>query len=112
MVITAVKYINEGARYILLDAPTLFESGTDSLCDIIVSVVADKEDSIKRIMLRDTLSREEAENRLSSQHDEKFYREKSSFCVMNDGSKEELEQKIYDIFRSIENINEKKQIKK
>mgnify|MGYP003301579776 CR=1 FL=1 len=83
MIMNAVKYIKGGSEYILLDAPTLFESGTDSFCDIIVSVVAEREDSIKRIMLRDNLSRDEAENRLSSQHPAEFYRGKSDFCVVN-----------------------------
>ena len=93
---------------ILLDAPTLFESGTDSFCDVIVSVVAEREDSIKRIMLRDNLSREEAENRLSSQHTAEFYREKSDFCILNNGTREELKDKIISIFQFIGDVNEKK----
>lgn len=108
MVIMTVKYIKSGSEFILLDAPTLFESGTDSFCDIIVSVVAEREDSIKRIMLRDNLSRKEAENRLSSQSDADFYRQKSDFCVVNNGTREELKQKIRDIFGSIGDKNEKK----
>ncbi len=108
MIMNAVKYIKGGSEYILLDAPTLFESGTDSFCDIIVSVVAEREDSINRIMLRDNLSRDEAENRLSSQHPAEFYREKSDFCVVNNGTKEELKGKINNIFSLIGDTNEKK----
>ncbi len=107
MVINAVEYIKNGSKYILLDAPTLFESGTDSFCDVIVSVVARRVDSIRRIMQRDNLKEEEAQNRLSSQHDEEFYRSKSDFCVVNNGTKEELKQKIRDIFSSIGEKNEK-----
>lgn len=108
MIMNAVEYIKMGSEYILLDAPTLFESGTDSFCDVIVSVVAEKEDSLKRIMQRDNLSREEAENRLSSQHDADFYRNKSHFCIINNGTKEELKQRIKDIFCAIGDKNEKK----
>ena len=108
MIINAVKYLRDGSEYILLDSPTLFESGTDSFCDVIVSVVAEREDSIKRIMLRDNLSREEAENRLSSQHTAEFYREKSDFCVVNNGTKEELKEKVKTIFSLIGDTNEKK----
>ena len=104
----AVEYIKMGSKYILLDAPTLFESGTDSFCDVIVSVVAEQEDSIKRIMLRDNLSREEAENRLSSQHTADFYCDKSDYCIFNNGTREELKSKINNIFGLIGEINEKK----
>lgn len=108
MIMNAVEYIKMGSEYILLDAPTLFESGTDSFCDVIVSVVAEKEDSLKRIMQRDNLSREEAENRLSSQHAADFYCEKSDYCVFNNGTREELKSKIKDIFCAIGDKNEKK----
>ena len=64
MLITVIKYIKNGSKYVLLDAPTLFESETDSLCDVIVSVVADKDDSIKRIMSRDNITMEEAKKRV------------------------------------------------
>ncbi len=108
MIMNAVKYIKSGSEYVLLDAPTLYESGTDSLCDVIVSVVAEREDSIKRIMKRDNLSRSEAENRLSSQHPADYYRKKSDYCVVNNGTKEELIDKIKNIFSSIGDKNEKK----
>ena len=108
MIMNAVEYIKMGSKYILLDAPTLFESGTDSFCDVIVSVVAEQEDSIKRIMLRDNLSREEAENRLSSQHTADFYCDKSDYCVFNNGTREELKNKINNIFGLIGETNEKK----
>ena len=55
-------------RFVLLDAPTLFESGIDFICDGIISVTCDKEKSIQRIMLRDNITRESAEKRLGSQH--------------------------------------------
>ena len=108
IIMNAVEYIKMGSGYVLLDAPTLFESGTDSLCDVIVSVVADYEDSVKRIMLRDNLNREEAENRLSSQHTADFYCEKSDYYVFNNGTREELKCKIKSIFGLIGENNEKK----
>ncbi len=108
MIINVVKYLRNGSKYILLDAPTLFESGTDGFCDVIVSVVTEYEDSLKRIMLRDNLSREEAENRLSSQHPADFYSKRSDYCILNNGTKEELKNKIKSIFEFIGDENEKK----
>lgn len=86
---------------ILLDAPTLFESGIDSLCGVIVSVVCDKNVSIERIMKRDGLTAEQAENRLSSQHGIEFYRSHSHFCAENNGTEEQLKAKIRSIIAEI-----------
>lgn len=86
---------------ILLDAPTLFESGIDSLCGCVVSVVCDRQTSVERIMKRDNLTLEQAENRLSSQHDADFYKEKSDYCAENNGTEEHLKEKIRAIIAEI-----------
>lgn len=91
----------EEKRLILLDAPTLFESGADALCDTVVSVTADRDACIGRIMRRDRLTREQAEQRLSSQHDKTFYMQRSEFCADNSGTAEELEERLRDIVRRI-----------
>ncbi len=45
--------IESGFKTIVLDAPTLFESGLDKKCDIIVSVIAPEKDRVYRIIKRD-----------------------------------------------------------
>ncbi len=108
MIITAVKYINEGYHYILLDAPTLFESGTDSFCNAIVSIVAEREKCIERIMKRDNLTFTEAENRLKSQFPPEFYMEKSDYYVENKNSVEMLKAEIKSIAEKIGVANAEK----
>ena len=76
--------------YILLDAPTLFEARLELLCDSIVSVTADGENCVKRIMLRDDIPEELARARLASQHDAEFYRSRSTICIENNGTPGEL----------------------
>ena len=63
----------EGHHYIVLDAPTLFESGCDRYCDVIISVVADEQLQLRRILGRDGLTHEEAEARIQAQHRESYY---------------------------------------
>lgn len=75
---------------VLLDAPTLYEAGLQGLCDDIVSVCADPDICVQRIMQRDGISEELAAARLGSQHDIGWYRERSSHCIINSGSREEL----------------------
>ena len=50
-----------GCRACVLDAPTLFESGGDQLCDVIVSVVTPREERLRRVLERDGITREAAE---------------------------------------------------
>lgn len=45
---------------IVIDAPLLFESNLDKICDIVIGVIASKEDKIKRICNRDNISEETA----------------------------------------------------
>lgn len=102
----AEEYIMNDCMNILLDAPTLFESGADGLCDKIVSVTAPIECCIARIMERDKLTAEQAENRLKSQHSEEFYHEKSDFCVNNNGDTVQLKQKIGTIIKELTKSND------
>lgn len=96
---------NTDKHFVLLDAPTLFESGIDFICDGTVSVTCDKEKSIQRIMLRDNISRESAENRLSSQHDAEYYKSRSDFCIENNGDLDTLRLNSEDTARKIINGN-------
>lgn len=77
-------------KAVILDAPTLIESGLYKSCDLLVSVLADKEERLKRICLRDGLSAAEAEARVNSQKRDEFYKEKSDIIIYNSGSVDEL----------------------
>ena len=57
----------EGEGIIVLDAPTLFESGADRECDYVVSVIADEQSRKERIIRRDGLTQQEAQERISAQ---------------------------------------------
>ncbi|WP_124099165.1 dephospho-CoA kinase [Ruminococcus sp. Marseille-P6503] len=75
-----------GKRYILLDAPTLFEAGADKLCDTIVSCIADERIRAERIVARDSISYELAKSRISSQKPDSFFIENSDYIIRNNGS--------------------------
>ena len=75
------EYIDAGERRILFDAPVLFESSSDIMCDCVVSVVAPKEVRIERLMKRDGLPRESIEKRISAQHPDEFYTKRSDFVI-------------------------------
>ncbi len=81
---------------IIIDAIGLFESGADKLCDFTVSVTAPRSAKLKRIMKRDSLSKEAAEKRIDAQKDASYYKEKSDYVISND-TLSSLEGKIGEI---------------
>lgn len=75
---------------IIIDAPTLFESGLNEACDLIVSVISNKASRLERIIKRDNITKEEAEKRFSSQLTKKYFRENSNYLIENNSSKSDL----------------------
>lgn len=92
---------DKGHSVVILDAPTLFESETDKMCDMIISVTADSEALLKRIMKRDNISREMAEKRLSSQHTKEFFTANSDYVVDNSSTKEDFISRLGEICKTI-----------
>lgn len=68
---------------IVLDAPALFESGENALCDFTVFVRADEAVRIKRIMKRDGITEEDAKKRVRAQYADGFFEKRSDLVVEN-----------------------------
>lgn len=86
---------------VVIDAPTLFESGINAICHKIICVLAEKETRIKRIMVRDGLSREKAEERIFAQPDDDFYRSQSDFVVENNEDTDKLDTAVSTILHEV-----------
>ena len=82
-----------GETLAVIDAPTLFESGADRFCSMVVSVIAPEGLRYGRILERDGMSCEAARKRMSAQQPDAFYIERSDYVLVNDGSVRELEEK-------------------
>lgn len=76
-----IEALENGADAAVIDAPLLFECGGDKICDTVISVIAPDEIRLERIMKRDNITYEQAKQRMSVQHDDKFYTERSEFIV-------------------------------
>ncbi len=78
----------------VLDAPLLFESGLDSICNKTVAVLAPYQIRLERILLRDNnLTEQEARARMSTQKPEEYYTARASTVLYNDGDFETLQKK-------------------
>ena len=83
---------------IVLDAPTLFESGADRECDYVVSITAPRQLRRERIIRRDRLTEEE--------HDEEYYKSRSWQVLENDGSVDELKNQTSMLLSRLETLLE------
>lgn len=99
--LTAHKIDGAKGKKLLLDAPTLFESGLNAKCDLIVGVIAQKDIRVQRVCLRDSLSPQRVEERISSQKSDDFYRDNCDFVIENNGSIEELNLQTQKILEAI-----------
>ncbi len=81
-------------QMIVIDAPLLYESGLDSICDTVVAVLGKKEEQIERICARDGISEEEAESRIAIQNDNEFFKENADIIIDNTGTIEKLKEQI------------------
>ncbi len=75
----------EGVTLAAVDAPLLFESGMDTMCDCTVAVLAPAAVRQARICERDGITSEQAALRMHAQPDEAFYRERADEVLYNDG---------------------------
>lgn len=74
----------------VIDAPLLFESGMDRICDMTVAVVAPFEVRLQRILERDGLSVQQARARMAAQQPEEYYSSRAALVLDNSGDLESL----------------------
>lgn len=96
------SYAAAGYKAVILDAPTLFEGGIDRFCNVIVSVTADHEIRKARILSRDTLTAEQAEQRMRAQLPEDYFRSHSQIVIANNGDAQMLEKAVRDAARQLQ----------
>ena len=89
----ANDYEKNGAKLLVIDAPTLFEAGYDKSCDITVSILAPENIRVERISERDEISIDDAVLRTNAQKNDSFYYERSDRIIINDSTEDSLKEK-------------------
>lgn len=80
--------------FVLLDAPTLFESGIDKICDATVAVTAPVAVRKERITKRDGIDCVAADMRISAGKTDDFYRENADIVLENNETVENFIKKV------------------
>ena len=75
----------------------LIESGFNKECDFIVTVTADIDVRVRRIVARDGIDENAATLRIKSQLPDSYLIENSDYVLVNNGSFEDLEKQVSDL---------------
>ena len=82
---TVERYRSENMPAVIIDAPLLIEAKINEKCDFVISVLADVDTRLQRIIERDGISEGKALARIKSQKPDRFYIENSDYVIHNDG---------------------------
>jgi len=102
------RYEKIDVKGIIFDCPLLVEAGAGELVDVVVLVYSSHESQMDRLMNIRSLSKEEAEMRIRVQIPFEVQKTFADIVVENDGTIEELEQKMPALFEEIKECISKK----
>lgn len=74
---------NAKAELIIYEAAILFESGSDKLCDFVITVATDIDERIERIIKRDGVTKEQILERMQHQLNDEEKIKKADFVINN-----------------------------
>ncbi len=95
----------EGHALSFVDAPMLFESGFNGICDYTLAVICDRATQLRRVTERDSISKEKALARISKQKTNKFFIENCDFIIDNsDKNAENVKGEINAIAEQLKSI--------
>lgn len=77
-------------KIVVLDAPLLFEAGLEKICTVTLAVTAPKEQRLRRVMARDSITEDEAKKRMSAQQEDQYYIDRSDYVLVNQETSEAL----------------------
>lgn len=92
---------------VLLDAPTLFESGINSICFKTVAVLSDTNIRLKRIIERDNLTEADAKLRISAGKNDDFYKENADYIIYNNANEHDFLNQFEKVLTEILKLGEK-----
>lgn len=92
---------NKDYDYIVIDVPLLYEAKMETICDSVIAVIADDEEKILRICVRDCVTREVAKQRLDIQNSNEFFVKKADYIIHNDKTIDSLKKSLKEIISKI-----------
>ncbi len=88
-----------GARLVVLEVPLLFEAGWEHLVDETSAVYTKRNTQIRRLMLRDSLTKQQATTRINAQMSSQELRERADVKIKNLGGYGSIRKQIWAALR-------------
>lgn len=105
----AVFHDFEESGLLWMESAIMFESGADRYVDNVVVVTAPEEVRIERIMKRDGISREKAQEWMQRQWPQEKVRQLAQYEIINDG-RQDLDSQIADLLQKLSNTRNTHQL--
>ena len=86
--------------YEWMECAIIYEAHLEQYVDKVIAVTAPREVRIERIMLRDGISRKEAEQWIDAQYPQEKVAERADFVIINDGNKD-LQKQIEELWQRL-----------
>jgi len=90
----------------VIDAALMIESGGYKRFDKLIVVYCDRETQIERLMKRNGITREDAERRVAAQMSSEEKREYGDYEIDTSGGREDTRQRIAELYRKLEKLQE------
>ncbi|MDP3944487.1 MAG: dephospho-CoA kinase [Lutibacter sp.] len=94
---------NQKADFVIYEAAILFESGSNQICDYVITVIADFEHKIERIMKRDGVSEAQVLERMKNQSEDDYKIKKSDFVIRNNHL-DDTKKQVFTIFELLKKL--------
>ena len=94
-----------GGELAAIDAIELIEGGLSERCDLVLGVLAGREERIARIMRRDALDRKRAEERVDAQKSDSYFKEKCDHILYNNGDEGQFSDTCREFFTEVLKTN-------
>jgi dephospho-CoA kinase len=98
--LAAMRALPASAMVVVV-VPLLFQSGFDSYCDQVVSVIAPRAQRVERAMRRDGISAALVEKRMAAQLSDAEYENRADIVIRNDGDLAALERAVSDTWSEL-----------
>jgi dephospho-CoA kinase len=77
-------YSKQNSDYVISESALIFENKTQNKYDLIISVIADKDIRLERVISRDTSSKEKVASIMANQTSDEIKKDNSDFIIVNE----------------------------
>ncbi|KNA23403.1 hypothetical protein SOVF_025140 [Spinacia oleracea] len=91
----------KGHKVIVLDVPLLFEAKMDKWTNPVIVVWVDRETQLNRLVSRDRITEEEANNKIDAQMPLDSKKDKADIVIDNTGSLDDLNEHLQNVLRVV-----------